>query len=58
MADNKSVPNHESIVISLRLPPDLARDFRTEAARRDMRLIKLFGEMWEQYKKADGRSGR
>lgn len=41
-----------SIVISLRLDPELATEFRVEAARRGMRLNKLFAEMWSQYAKA------
>ena len=38
-----------SIVISLRLSPYEAEAFRTEAARRNMRLKKLFIEMFDLY---------
>jgi len=36
--------------VSLRLEPELAREFRVEAAKRDMRLNELFEEMWQLYK--------
>lgn len=36
--------------LSLRLEPKLAREFRVEAAKRDMRLNELFEEMWQLYK--------
>ena len=39
-----------SIVISLRLSPEEAEAFRTEAARRNMRLNKLFTEMFDLYR--------
>ncbi len=39
-----------SIVISLRLDPALAEAFRVEAARRSIRLNKLFAEIWNLYK--------
>jgi len=39
-----------SIVVSLRLAPELATAFRTEAARRNIRLIALFAEMWANYR--------
>ena len=39
----------DTIVISLRLDPAMAREFRTEAARRNMRLKVLFAEMWHAY---------
>ena len=44
---DRADPN--SIVISLRLDPAMAREFRMEAARRDMKLKKLFAEMWQAY---------
>ncbi len=40
----------DTIVISLRLKPDIATAFRTEAARRNTRLVRLFEEMWELYR--------
>jgi len=45
--DNEHKP--ESIVVSLRLKPELAAAFRTEAARRNTRLVRLFEEMWLLY---------
>ncbi len=42
----------DSIVVSLRLTPQLAAEFRMEAARRGVRLNKLFAEVWDQYRKA------
>lgn len=39
----------ETIVVSLRLKPALAEAFRTEAARRNTRLVRLFEEIWELY---------
>lgn len=47
MADSKKADN---IVISLRLNPEVATAFRTEAARRNTRLVRLFEEMWELYR--------
>lgn len=41
----------DSIVISLRLSPAEAEAFRTEAARRNIRLKKLFTEMFELYRR-------
>jgi hypothetical protein len=38
-------------IIGFSLPPDLAVEVKTEAARRNIRLRELFGEMWELYKK-------
>lgn len=40
----------QTIVVSLRLRPDLAEAFRTEAARRNTRLVRLFEEIWDLYK--------
>ena len=47
MPDDARSP--ESIVVSLRLKPALAEAFRTEAARRNTRLVYLFEEIWELY---------
>lgn len=47
MSDDKKADN---IVISLRLKPEIATAFRTEAARRNTRLVRLFEEMWELYR--------
>jgi len=41
----------KSIVISLRLPPDVARAFRVEAAQRDMKLNALFEELFIDFQK-------
>jgi hypothetical protein len=46
MSDDKKP---ETIVVSLRLKPELAAAFRTEAARRNTRLVRLFEEIWELY---------
>ncbi len=47
MPDDDEQP--DSIVVSLRLKPELAEAFRTEAARRNCRLVHLFEEIWELY---------
>ncbi len=38
--------------ISLRLHPELVREFRIEGARRGKHLNALFEEMWQLYKEA------
>jgi len=50
--DNDHRP--ESIVVSLRLKPELAAAFRTEAARRNTRLVRLFEEIWLLYQSQPG----
>ena len=42
--------NAQSIVISLRLRPELARVFKVEAARQGLKLNVLFEEMLEVYR--------
>lgn len=42
--------NH-STVLSLRVSPELAARFKMEAARRNMRLNRLFEEMFDTYQK-------
>lgn len=39
-----------TIVVSLRLKPEIAEAFRAEAARRNTRLVRVFEEMWQHYK--------
>jgi len=46
MTDDEKTP---SIVVSLRLPLNLAEAFRTEGARRNIRLNRIFEEMWRLY---------
>jgi hypothetical protein len=41
----------QSRVISLRLRPELAREFKMEAARRGMKLNRLFEEIFRLYQK-------
>ncbi len=48
----------DGIVISLRLPPEMAEAFRTEAARRNIRLNKLFTEMWKLYLSSKPSAGK
>jgi hypothetical protein len=38
-------------IVGFSLPPEVAVEVKTEAARRNIRLRQLFGEMWELYKK-------
>lgn len=40
----------DSQIIGLRLSLSLARDVKEEAARRGMRINKLFEEMWTLYR--------
>lgn len=37
-------------IVGLSLPPDVARDFKTEATRRGLSVRALFQEMWAAYK--------
>lgn len=39
-----------SKVVGIRMPKDLAREVKTEAARRGVKLNQLFSEMWQLYK--------
>lgn len=43
--------NTQSTVISLRLRPELARDFKVEAASRGLKLNELFEEMLRVYRR-------
>ncbi|WP_146214648.1 hypothetical protein [Azospirillum thermophilum] len=38
--------------LNLRVEPEMAREFRVEAARRGMQQNELFEEMWKLYKDA------
>lgn len=49
-AATETADDAQSVVVSLRLDPALAADFRMEAARRGLRLNRLFAEMWSLYK--------
>lgn len=42
----------ESRVVGIRVPIDVARSFKAEAAQRGMKLNDLFEEMWASYKKS------
>lgn len=37
-------------IVGFSLPPDLAAEVKIEAAKRNLSLRKLFGEMWALYK--------
>jgi hypothetical protein len=37
-------------IVGFSLPPDLASEVKVEAAKRNLSLRKLFGEMWALYK--------
>ena len=37
-------------IVGFSLPPDLAAEVKVEAAKRNLSLRKLFGEMWALYK--------
>ena len=37
-------------IVGFSLPPDLAAEVKVEAAKRNLSLRKLFGEMWSLYK--------
>jgi len=37
-------------IVGFSLPPDLASEVKIEAAKRNLSLRKLFGEMWTLYK--------
>ncbi len=39
----------KSQIVGFRLPPALAREVKTEAARRGLKLNALFEELWESY---------
>lgn len=40
--------------INFSLTPELAQEVKTEAARRNITLRKLFEELWEDYKNSTG----
>lgn len=50
--------DRDSVVVSLRLDPKLAAAFRMEAARRGMRLNRLFAEMWDRYREGTNVASR
>ena len=37
-------------IVGIRLPPQLAYEFKLEAARRGLRVNQLFIEMWNDYR--------
>ena len=43
-----------SKVVTLRLSPDLAKAFKVEAAKRDMKLNAFFAEIFDNYTKTSG----
>lgn len=43
-------PRSNRQIIGVSLPPDVARAFKEEAARRGISLRKLFEELWAAYK--------
>ena len=44
-------------IVGFSLSPELARDVKTEAARRGVSLRKLFEEMWNDYDKNRPKAG-
>ena len=36
-------------IVGIRMPPERAREFKTEAARRGLRVNQLFAELWQAY---------
>lgn len=44
--------NSNRQIVGISLPPDVARSFKAEAARRGVSLKELFEEMWELYGKS------
>lgn len=50
-------PHKDTRTIGFRLPFDLARSVKDEAARRGIMLNRLFEEMWELYQKHKGERG-
>lgn len=53
MAKRLASPHHETQkrrIVGFSLPPDLAAEVKVEAAKRNMSLRKLFGEIWTLYK--------
>jgi hypothetical protein len=48
----------QSKVLSLRLPPELYREVKLEAARRGMRLNDLFAEIFRLYQKTRESGGQ
>ena len=49
MSDAAEADDKETILVSLRLNPEVARAFKVEAARRGMRLNAFFAEVWRSY---------
>ena len=40
-------------IVGFSLSPEMAREVKTEAARRNISLRKLFEELWATYKKSE-----
>lgn len=51
-----AVRTPNSRIIGLRLPLEIVREVKTEAARREMKLNDLFVELWEAYRKQSRQS--
>ena len=49
---NQSSTKKARQIIGFSLEPNLAREVKAEAVRRNVPLKLLFGEIWELYKKA------
>lgn len=45
-------------IVGLSLPPAIAKQFKTEAAKRGLSLRDLFQEMWASYEKANTKGGK
>jgi hypothetical protein len=52
----KTDTQSDSQIIGIRLPKEIAVAIKQEAARRDIRLNRLFQELWENYQKEMKRS--
>ena len=52
MSDVAEADDRETVLVSLRLSPEIARAFKIEAARRGVRLNALFAEVWRSYEEA------
>lgn len=47
----------ETQIIGIRIPVELAREVKTEAARSGLKLNQLFVDMWKQYKAREKKKG-
>jgi len=57
MASRLNKPQDNRQIVGFSLSPDMARDVKTEAARRGVSLRKLFEEMWGDYNEGRRKAG-